>query len=252
MILSTEHKFIFFSNGKTGTTSIERALSKYDESENYRFASKGLFNKIHIPPVLVKAMVPETLWKECFKFTFVRNPYDWFVSQWFYNFAARPEASDSALKQLEQRTRIVSKRISNWKRVRRYEPSLQPSTDLARRECFSRNDILFLYDFLRAKDRTLPIYEGKYQVSYIWDADRRTIVDFIGRFERLSSDFNLAMERIGLNVSLPEANRTDHRYYQTYFNEDAAQYVYDLWRLDFDALNYPRDLPPIKIHARGQ
>ena len=132
MILSTEHKFIFFSNGKTGTTSIERALSKYDESENYRFASKGLFNKIHIPPVLVKAMVPETLWKECFKFTFVRNPYDWFVSQWFYNFAARPEASDSALKQLEQRTRIVSKRISNWKRVRRYEPSLRPSTNLAR------------------------------------------------------------------------------------------------------------------------
>ena len=111
---------------------------------------------------------------------------------------------------------------------------------------------MFLYNFLRTRDRTLPIYEGKYQVSYIWDADRRTIVDFIGRFERLSSDFNLAMERIGLNVSLPETNRTDHRCYQTYFNEDAAQYVYDLWRLDFDALNYPRDLSLLSAPVGGE
>ena len=34
----------------------------------------------HIPPEKIRKHVPESLWDECFKFTVVRNPWDWFVS----------------------------------------------------------------------------------------------------------------------------------------------------------------------------
>ena len=50
MILSHRRKFIFFCNGKTGTTSIEKVLEPLDEGRRYAFDAPGLFIAKHIPP----------------------------------------------------------------------------------------------------------------------------------------------------------------------------------------------------------
>jgi len=86
MILSRKHKFIFFCNGKTGTTSIEHALKQYDESGPLNFQAPGLWVTKHVPPAAVKALMPAEEWKSYFKFVGFRNPMTWIVSQYRHNF----------------------------------------------------------------------------------------------------------------------------------------------------------------------
>ncbi len=42
MILSHEHKFIFFCNGKTGTSSIEQALEPIQQGQEYYIDIQGV------------------------------------------------------------------------------------------------------------------------------------------------------------------------------------------------------------------
>lgn len=121
MIISHKHKFIFIKTRKTAGTSIEIALSKYcgsndvitpliEVDENYRnelgyrgkqnylydlksyskndillaFLKKkklGFYN--HIGAVEIKKRVPTSIWNDYYKFCFERNPYDKFLS-WYY------------------------------------------------------------------------------------------------------------------------------------------------------------------------
>lgn len=121
MIISHKHKFIFIKTEKTAGTSIEIALSKYcgpediitplmEEDENYRnelgfkgkqnyfyslnsfsrndflltFLKKrrlGFYN--HIGASEIKKRISLDIWDNYFKFCFERNPYDKFIS-WYY------------------------------------------------------------------------------------------------------------------------------------------------------------------------
>ena len=81
MILSHRRKFIYFAAGKTGTGSIETALHRYKESGAL---ARGPHGK-HIPPLWVRPEFPEEQWSHYFKFGFVRNPWDWVLSNYFWN-----------------------------------------------------------------------------------------------------------------------------------------------------------------------
>tara|TARA_R110000824_G_scaffold282940_4_gene471213 strand:- start:7618 stop:8274 length:657 start_codon:yes stop_codon:yes gene_type:complete len=80
MIVSHTKKFIFFHLYKVAGTSIRKSLEKY----------KAPINTVpHIKPALVKDQLfngykGEFLLKEYFKFSFVRNPWDWQVSLYFF------------------------------------------------------------------------------------------------------------------------------------------------------------------------
>lgn len=233
MIISFDHKFIFFGNGKTGTTSVVKALTPYDQNRDRRYSMKAenLFAPKHLPPSLLKAMLPARIWEECFKFTFVRNPYDWLVSQWFYNFQFRknPRFLDDP---------------GQWLR-RRYHPYLSIMGRSHRELCgvrkFTVEDIDFIYRYLALNYRSLPYRPGKLQISYVLDADDNMIIDYIGRFESLEQDFRNIVDKIGLrDVTLPKVNVSKHRGYEEYYTEESARRVYELWQPDFDVLGYDR------------
>lgn len=122
MIISHKHKFIFIKTEKTAGTSIEIALSricgpediitpltKVDEdyrnelgfpgkqnyffpfstytkkdmlSSIYRMKRLGFYN--HISAKEIKKRIPSNIWEEYFKFCFERNPFDKFVSWYFW------------------------------------------------------------------------------------------------------------------------------------------------------------------------
>jgi len=96
MIISHKHKFIFFACGKTGTHSIEAILDKYDEGQDLneminteqqklRDQYSRPFNLKHVRPAFVKQYLDKEIWDNYFKFVFVRNPWDWVLSNYCFN-----------------------------------------------------------------------------------------------------------------------------------------------------------------------
>lgn len=220
MLISHEHRFIFFACGKTGTTSIEAALKKYDEGDSIRrdiemqLRSSGrminpdakLSRTIkHIRPGLFRELVPAELWKRYYKFVFVRNPWDWMVSQYFFNFKAS-----------------YIKRIGLVK--------LSPD-DVARvREKLTK---------LRTVRPAGPVADGGFQYSYAMDADGSPLVDYVGRFETLHDDYGWICKHIGIEAAaLPSLNTSKHGRYRRHYSSASREAVYSAYWKDIEVLGY--------------
>lgn len=123
MILCHPHRFIFLKSTKTAGTSLEIALSKYcgpddiitpivDSDEAVRralghrgpqhfrkpLAEFGLRDGLkllggrwvkkyyhHIPAAELRGRLPAEIWRDFFKFSIVRNPFDYAVSRYFWS-----------------------------------------------------------------------------------------------------------------------------------------------------------------------
>lgn len=91
MIISHKHRFIFFAVPKTATHAVRAALREHLEEGDWE--QQMLFGEQTIPigPIAalkhghisfqqVSAHLPERIWKTYYKFGFVRNPFERFVS----------------------------------------------------------------------------------------------------------------------------------------------------------------------------
>ncbi len=54
---------------------------------------------------------------------------------------------------------------------------------------------------------------------------RQRLVDFVGRFETLVTDFDFICQRICIPAELPHLNRSAHRDYLTYYNPCSAEMI---------------------------
>ena len=196
MILSHTHRFIYIKTYKTGSTSIETALSavcgaddviteaseqlrghRAQAAQNYRIEhrhkpqrplikrlllrpekhyhpSVGYFE--HMPAWRIRTYCGEEVWRNYFKFTFERNPWDRQVSWYHY------------------KTKSLSAR---------------------RKPSFSA----FNADAKRAYVENWDLYTM---------GDEGVVADFVGRYESLETDFATVLQRIGLSgrVELPKVN----------------------------------------------
>lgn len=78
MPISRKHKMIFIHIPKTGGTSITCGLGIEPVKENLHGTEYS-----HLTADKIKEAYP-VLWKQFFKFTIVRNPFDRMVSEWAY------------------------------------------------------------------------------------------------------------------------------------------------------------------------
>ena len=81
MIVSSEKKFIFAAVPKTGSSSIERVLSKYNDDELNERAPDGVIKHKKL------GKMHRLLDRPYYKFCFFRNPWDRAVS--FYHYHVR-------------------------------------------------------------------------------------------------------------------------------------------------------------------
>ena len=195
MILSHTHKFIYVKTYKTGSTSIEAALSavcgpddviteaseqlrgvRQKPAQNYRIEhpakpSRPLWKTLlgrperhyhpsvgyyeHMPAWRIRAYAGEDVWRRYYKFSFERNPWDRQVSWYHYKTKSRPEAA-------------------------------KPSFDA------------FNGDRRRAFVENWSLYTSDDQIA----------LDFVGRYENLDTDFAHVLAAIGLDgkVLLPREN----------------------------------------------
>ena len=214
MLLSRRYQFLFVHIAKTGGTSVRNALQRYRWRDPYYLpqwiASKmsgitghGLGIKLprHCKAITAQEMLPREVFEGLFKFAFVRNPWDL--------------------------------QVSSYHHIKRERPHLL-KTD----ESFA--------DFLNRK--LDPDRPGQYhidtsitpQTHYLIDLTGTQIVDFVGRYESLQSDFDTCCDRIGIpRQTLPHQRRAEDRgSYRDYYDADTRDLVANHFASDIETFGY--------------
>lgn len=102
VIVSHAHRFIFFAVPRTGTHAVRRALEPHLAADDWRQQNLHGAARLPIPALAarrhghlsvseVRGHLHESVWRSYFKFAFVRNPFDRFVSACFFLHRGRPE-----------------------------------------------------------------------------------------------------------------------------------------------------------------
>jgi hypothetical protein len=124
VIVNHRYKFIFVKTRKTAGTSIEIALSKHcddgdlitsispdDEKLRSRRAQHHTGFKSHMPAFYARGKLREC-WDEYFTFCFERNPFDKFISDYYWNMSGRKKLGVDTMPL--NRWKAGAQRRSNW------------------------------------------------------------------------------------------------------------------------------------------
>lgn len=155
--------------------------------------------------------------EKSFSFAFVRNPWDRLVSAYHYLYSrkAGPVGNEFAEKFINQAT-------------------------------FKE----FVADFSRRKDLYTQWTHFIPQSRFVKDANGDVIVDFIGRFENLASDYQIIRDRMGIKgADLVVKNRSIHAEYWSYYDYTSAMLVADIYKEDIDLFGY--QFPFEKLNEQG-
>ncbi len=187
---------IFVHIPKTGGISISRALF-------------GNLAGGHAPIRHYQIVFDQAEFDSCFKFTFVRNPWDRLYSA--YRFLSRGG---------------MTTEDSEW--AKRHLAAFD-SFDSFVHEGLTMPSVV-LYPHFRP------------QVEFIRIPGRtRFPVDFVGRFERIDRDFAVVRERLGVRAPLLHDNKTistGSSFYRDAYSKSAIKRVADIYGEDVNAFGY--------------
>ncbi|MEZ5856867.1 MAG: sulfotransferase family 2 domain-containing protein [Hyphomicrobiaceae bacterium] len=229
MILSHAHKFIYIKTYKTGSTSVEAALSsvcgpddvlteaseqlrgvRQKPAQNYRIdhpqkPSRPLLKRLlgrperhyhpsvgyyeHMPGWRIRTYVGEEIWRDYYKFTFERNPWDRQVSWYHYKTKSLPDGQKPSFDAFNQDRRRAF--VENW---------------------------------------------------HLYTEDNTIAVDFVGRYEALEEDFAAVLAKLGLTgaVTLPHTNvsRARSGSYRDQYTPQSQALIADWYAAEIAHFNY--------------
>ena len=210
MPVSIERRYAFVHIPKTGGSSIEATLGLfYDWREENRSAMFGL---IQSPDLKKHGFVSHFLQhltvcdlallisdiQSFFVFSFVRNPWQRFVSIY--------SNTDPHLCREAKRQGIQLRGLSFKEFVYR---------------CGEIEHVHLLE-----------------QYKFITDSQGKVQVDFVGRFESLEEDFQRVCRRLGMVRTLPHLNRSEHGDYRSYYDEETRAVIAERYRTDIELFGY--------------
>jgi len=150
----------------------------------------------------------ESKFRSYFTFSFVRNPYDRFVSAYFFLKAGGRNSDDRKWSDAH---------LNMFDDVNSFASALA--------EPPFRKEIL-----------KKPHFRPQYK--FLCDLKLRPILDYIGRFENLEEDFSVITKRLQLNACLPHYNKSDHTNYQQLLNPASKTLLRKLYAPDVSIFGY--------------
>jgi chondroitin 4-sulfotransferase 11 len=140
-----------------------------------------------------------------FKFAFVRNPWDRLVSTYFF----------------------LREGGVNWQDRQWSERNLAGYRDFGS----------FVRDWLTPENARGWVHFMP-QSHFICNQAGGLMVDFVGRFERLSDDFDVVAQRLGRATKLPLMNQSEHAHFATYYDNETQDIVRRVYSRDIEAFGY--------------
>ncbi|MDX1477594.1 MAG: sulfotransferase family 2 domain-containing protein [Saprospiraceae bacterium] len=205
--INTERKFLYIHIPKTAGTAIKKALGLTPE------ASHGKY--FHF-----EERLGPRAYQRYFKITFVRNPWDRFLS--FYLYAKMEE-------NYYHSTRDPARSI--YGKNRHY--------DLLRRATL--NDAAHYLIEGRFKPLTGSFYFMAPQYEWIATEQGELQVDFLGRFETIPDDMQGLFTRLGLpqtDLERINASRREKPDYRDYYDRESRALIAKYYERDIDLFEY--------------
>ena len=198
-MINHKDKFIFIHIPKCAGTSIERSL--FGEAYVEWDPEKKIW-KQHATAVQIREYYCKN-YNNYYSFTFVRNPWDKLVSDYFW-MQRNLKIKDSFKNFLLLKGKFNDPRL-------KYPPK-------SRRTRY---------------DHIMP------QCDFLLDDKDEPAVRFVGRFENIQSDFNTVCEEIGIQQrQLPHKNKTKHKHYTEYYDDETRQIVAEKYAKDIERFGY--------------
>jgi hypothetical protein len=161
-------------------------------------------NSRHVPYFEYERANPQKF-RTYFKFGFVRNPWDRLVSTYFF-------LRRGGINQMDR----------DW-----YAQNISDYPSFGH----------FVRGWLRKENiHSFPHFIP--QSYFLADARGRLMMDFIGRYERVSHDFAELARRLHVNCSLPLYNTSNHAHFSTYYDSETRGIVGRVYARDVELFGY--------------
>lgn len=205
---------IYISISKTGISSMRSLFLKKTGTQFQENDYKSIHRATHnVFEYITKQEI--IAHSECFKFAFVRNPFDRLVSCY--------------------KNKLIKE---DYAPIQKGYGSLfyggMPFNEFAKNICK-------VPDYL--SDRHF-----RSQTSYLYE-NNNLIVDFLGKYENISEDFKIIQEKYNLD-DLPHYNRSQNtKDYKEFYSRDIIDLVYKRYKDDIHNFGYYQDYLDLKSFA---
>ena len=210
-MLFDEINALFIHIPKTAGLSIEASLLQY--------CNGSLIGKHHNRYI----DLPQNLIDENFTFSFVRNPWDRFVS--YYHFIGPGAPIYPTRRTIHHYARYVTNQY------------VYPKGHCYKNISFKE----FVFDYLDSSHCPREIrYSLEWDLfDWLGNSKGEIELDFIGRFAELESDFKTLCEKLDIvHLPLPYANQTEHANYTNYYDSETRSHIAEKYSKEIEYFDF--------------
>jgi len=98
----------------------------------------------------------------------------------------------------------------------------------------------FVHWIQNSSDTCIHPSQHKNQIDWFLDENGNIAVDFIGKFENLNEDWGHIAKQLGINTTLPHANKnpTKKKHYTEYYTDELRDIIADKFHKDIEYFGY--------------